>query len=142
MAAFTDFAEAALSEHILSGVALSMPSTWWVAFHVADPTDAGTANEASTSVWENYARQPIARTTGAWSTAAPEGGGGHRKNNAAELNWGNSQLTSQIQLTHVSLWDSSSGGNAWFQGALTTEKIVQNGDPVTFPSSALGISLR
>ena len=148
MSAFTNFSEEQLTEFVLSGVALTIPATsgnWWVALHTSDPGDAPTStSEPSTSVWTNYVRQAIPRSTAAtaWSTAASEAGGGLRKANSTTVNFGTASLTSDISVNHVSLWASSSAGNCWFQGALSTTKTIQNNDPVTFPSTTLGIAFR
>lgn len=148
MADFTNHAEENLIEFLLSGNSLTLPATsdgsWWIALHTGDPGETGASNEASTDVWTNYLRQAVARSTAttAWSTAASEGGGGFRKANATTVDFGTASLSSDYVISHISLWTSSSAGNCWFYGDLSTSKTIQNGDPVTIQTTAFGISLR
>lgn len=145
MSDFTNFAEEAVIEFLLSGESLTIPATsasFWVALHTSDPGEGGTSNEASTSVWSNYVRQPIDRSSAAWSTAASDGSEGLRKANSTEISFGTASLSSDYVITHISLQSASSGGNAWFKGSLSTSKTIQNGDPVSIGSTSLGIALR
>lgn len=150
MANFTNFAEIALLEWMLAGGSTeiaTMPSSgtgdgWWFGLHTTG-VDVETAdNELSTSVWTNYDRVAIYRSSSHWSTAAAEGGGGYRKGNSSTIDFGTVALSSAVVLGGVSIWDSSSGGNAWICAALTTEKTINNGDPVTFPTTAFGVAFR
>ena len=149
MSAFTNKAEEYLIEYVLSGstsAATSLPSTsgtWWVRLHVGDPGETSTGNLASTSVWTNYVPIAVNRSTAAWSTAASEAGGGMRKANSTTIDFGTATLTSDYIISYVSV-ASSSGASAdgWFQGALTTTYTIQNGNPVSIATTALGISFR
>ena len=149
MSALTNAAEEYLVAYVMSGTTdavTSMPSTssnWWVRLHTADPTETSTAALVDTGVWSNYAHIAIGRSTSAWSTAASEGGGGMRVANSTTIDFGTATLTSDYVITHVSI-ASSSGATAtgWFYGALSTSYTIQNGNPVSIATTALGISFR
>ena len=142
MSQFTDFAEQGLLNHIIRGVALSFPATWYVALHTANPTDADSGAEVSTANWPNYSRLALARSTLPWNQAQSEPGGGAVVDNASELSLGVATIASPVQITHWTLRDAASGGNAWWYGALTTPRLVQDGNIVRIAAGALDIMLR
>jgi hypothetical protein len=145
MSALTDFAENKIIDALLRGQALGAPATWYVALFTSDPTDTGAAGTEVSG--GSYARVTVAAalanfagTQSAGSTTASSGTGGATSNNAAitfpapTANWGS--------ITHFTLMDAASGGNAWVHGALTTPKTVNNGDPApSFPAAALALTL-
>jgi len=152
MSDFTNGAEEYLIEWLLSGstvILADMPSTagtWWVRLHTTNPTETGALGLIDTGVWTNYVPIAINRSSAAWSTAASEGAtssGGFRKANSSAIDFGTATLTSDIIVTHVSLAASSASSTAgYFQGELTTTYTIQNGNPVTINTTALGFALR
>lgn len=89
---------------ILDGTA--MPATLYVQLHIGDPTAAGTANVSATT-----GRRSFTRTAAAAGVA----------DNAALLEW----LTPSADedLTHVTVWDASSGGNCWWVGDIAAAPV-------------------
>lgn len=53
--------------------------------------------------------------------------------------WPSIGVSAQELITHSSLHDASTAGNAWYQGAVDTSKTVDPGDNVEYASGALGI---
>lgn len=79
----------------------AMPATLWVQLHTGDPGADGTANVAT-----DDRRRSFARTAAAAGSNASD----------ALIEW----LTAPADesLTHVSIWDASTDGNAWWVGAI------------------------
>ena len=142
MSQLSDFAEQGLLNHIVRGVALSFPATWYVAFHTAAVAEDGSGAEVNPAHWLNYARPSIARTSAGWNQAQAAPGGGRSADNANLLNLGNAQIVQAVSITHWSLRDAATGGNSWWSGALTTPRLVQDGNPVSIAAGALDIILR
>ena len=129
MAAASDFLENKILDHVLSNTAYTSPTTVYVALHTADPTDAGTGAEVSTS-GTAYARQSAsfgAASSGSASTDAtitfPTATG----------NYGT--------VTHIGIWDASSAGNLLFHGAVTTSKTIETGDQFQISSGNLTVTM-
>lgn len=145
MAAMSNYLENKLIDHVFRGVAFTAPTTVYVALFTAAPSDTGGGTEVTGG---SYARVAVtcnttnwAATNAAGSTANPSSGtsGTTSNNNAVTFpvptaNWGT--------ITHVAVFDASSGGNMLFWGALTTSKTVNNGDAApSFASAALSLQL-
>ena len=98
----------------LADNAASSPLTnLYVAFHTADPTDAGvqTANEAS---YTGYARAAVPRTTGGWLVT------GNSVSPVAAIYAPGSTGGSATPLTHFSIGTLASGaGKILYKGALS-----------------------
>lgn len=124
---FSNYLENEILDHILRGAggAWTAPTTLYLALHTADPTDAGSGAEVSGG---SYARQAI--TFGAAS------GGSAASSNAPSFT-GMPAAT----VTHIGIWDASSGGNLLFYGALSSSRTTQSGDTVNFASGAVTVAL-
>ncbi len=131
MAAFSNYLEQALLNHILRNTAYTSPGTSvYVALYTSDPTDAKSGTEVSGG---SYARVQVT----AWD--APHATNGNTQNTSdinfttASANWGT--------VTHFGILDASSAGNLLFHGALTASKAVNSGDTFKFSAGALVITL-
>ena len=114
MSAASDYLENKLLDHSLATTAFTAPSGVYVGLFTSDPTDAGTGTEVSGG---SYARKA--------ATFAAASGGSASTNatitfDTATANWGT--------ITHIGLWDASTGGNLLFHGAVTTSKTIESGD--------------
>lgn len=148
MSALSDFCENKLLDWLLRGQAIGItgasaaagtgPTNTYVALLTAAPSDAGGGTEVSGG---SYARVTVSSSMANWagtqssgSTTASSGTGGTTSNNNAitfpspTANWGT--------VTHVGVYDASSGGNLLFWSALTVSKTINNGDAA--PSFAAG----
>lgn len=148
MAAWSDFAENKLIDWFFRGQAIGItgasaaagtgPTSLYVGLLTAAPSDTGGGTEVSGG---SYARVTVASSMANWagtqsagSTTASSGTGGTTSNNntitfpAPTANWG--------VVTHVGVYDASSGGNLMFYMALTVSKTINNGDAA--PSYAAG----
>lgn len=140
MAAFSDYLEGKLLNHILRNTAYAVPySSLWVALF--DGTASSALLEAGTLTGEivggAYARLQVGAATGLdfddplltgvtantssliWTTAT--------------ANWGT--------VTYMAIMDANTAGNVLFHGALTVPKTVNNGDTFKFNAGDLQIAL-
>jgi hypothetical protein len=133
MSALSDYLENALINHIFRNTDFTRPANIYVALFTAAPSDSGGGTEVSGG---SYARQAV--VTGAssgWAAAS----GGATENSAtitfptATASWGT--------ITHVALFDASSGGNMLFHGALAVSKAIGSGDIFRINAGDLDLSL-
>jgi hypothetical protein len=120
----SNFLEDTLLNLVFNGTAYGGQSTVYVKLHVGDPGEAGTANPAS-------------ETTRAAATFGTASGGAI--SNDAPIQWTN--LAASETITHISLWDASTGGNCLWAGPLTASKAVNAGDNLTIPTGDLDVTL-
>jgi hypothetical protein len=126
MTAKTDFLENELLDHALAVGAFTMPTAIDVSLHTASPTDTGSvAAEVSGGL---YARQAV--TFGA-AVGGTSSNTGIVTFPTATAPWGT--------VTHIGLHNNT-GGTMLYYGALTTSKVVDTGDTVSFAASALTVS--
>ncbi len=160
MTAASNYLELKVLDHILrfgngsltvgSGAGYTPPATVYVALF-AGGSSAGTALESGTSStsgtgnWGyyeinngNYARQSI-------TFAAATGDGTIASNSTATFPQANANYntagTQGNTITHIALMDASTGGNVLFYGALSTTKVVTDGDTFQINSGSLTITL-
>lgn len=141
MAAFTDYLENALLNHVLrnpTGPAFARPASVWVALFNLATTDALTSGGIGQGEVSNsgtgYARQAVVFTD---PTITP----GQCANNAditfptATAGWGT--------VTHIAIFDVSTygSGNALFHGPLATPKTINTGDTFRFLTGQLIVGL-
>jgi hypothetical protein len=105
-----------------NGSSVTAPAALYAKLHTGDPGEDCTSNAAS-----NTSRQAV--TFGAASNGV--------------ISLSNSPSWTSVSTaetyTHISIWDSSTAGNAWGSGALSSSVTVAVGD--TFNLSALTLTL-
>ena len=97
-------------------------TTAYVALHLGDPGETGTASPAV-----NTTRKAVT-----WASAASGS-----KSSSATLSWTNVSTTETY--THWSMWDASTAGNCLWSGALSASASVTAGD--TFEITSLTLTL-
>jgi len=127
MSAMSDYLEDAFLDHFLGTSSTSSPTNVYVALHTADPTDAGTGTEASGN---GYARQTIAFSASSSGTAS----------NSSAVEFPAASGGDFGTITHIGLWDASTGGNLLFHSALTTSKTIADGDIFKIAASGVDIT--
>lgn len=127
MSAMSDYLENAFLDHFLGTSSTSSPTTIYVALHTADPTDAGTGTEVSGS---GYARQSIAFDAASSGTAS----------NSSAIEFPAASGGDFGTITHIGIWDASTGGNLLFHSALTTSKTIADGDIFKIAASGVDIT--
>lgn len=136
MGSFSDFLELELLDHVFGNAAYSAPATIYIALYTAAPSDSGGGTEVSTSDWTNYAR--VAVTNNATNFPAASAGA---KSNGTDIDFGTATISSAPTVVAAAALDASSGGNFLAWGALTENKTINNGDPVTFGTGDFDLTL-
>lgn len=131
MAAWSDYAENKLIDHVFRGAAFSGPATLYAALFTVAPTDAGGGTEVTGGA---YARASIASSTTNWSgtqgagtTAASSGTSGTISNNIA-ITFPAPSGASWGTVVAVGLFDAASAGNLICWGAVSPSKTISDGD--------------
>ena len=124
---FSNFLELEVLDHVFRNSAYTAPSTIYVALFTAAPNDAGGGTEVSGN---GYARQSMAFSAASSGSISNSG--------SVEFP---TATGSQGTITHMGLFDASSGGNLLAYGALTASKAVDSGDVFRFNASSVTISL-
>jgi hypothetical protein len=129
MAALSDYAEKLLLDWAMTTGSATRPTAWYVALYTAAPSDSGGGTEVSTG---GYSRQSV--TFGAASSP-----GGTTSNTgavsftASGANYGT--------VTHIGIFDASTGGNLLWHGAMTASKTVNDGDTLEFSIGNIDLTL-
>lgn len=125
------FADARLNAFLnalrTGGSAMSAVTTAYAQIHTGDPGAAGTANVAAGS----STRSAISHTAASAAAMALTG---------TAPSWTNGGTSETI--THISVWDASSGGNLQYTIALTASKAWASGDVLTLATCSLSMTPR
>lgn len=124
MAALSDYAENAVGNLLLRGVALTAPATVYLALFTAAPGEAGSTNEVTGG---SYARKAItfgAPTNGAFS-------------NNARIYFDDMPA---VTVTHWAIYDATTAGNMLYHGAWGTARSYTAGDTATVLTGQLTIT--
>ncbi len=129
MAALSDYSEKALLDWLMGGATPTRPSARYIALFTAAPADSGGGTEVTGS---GYARQSTV------FEAASSPGGTTQNSGAASFtaaggNWG--------AVTHMAILDAVTAGNMLWHGAMTTSRIVNDGDTLTFSIGNIDLTL-
>lgn len=106
-------AHAASILNVFRGTNYTAPAGVFVKLHTGDPGSAGTANASAVTT----------RNQATWS--APSAG------SMALSSLSGYSMTTTETISHISLWDASSGGNFLQSAALSASKNVTDGDTLT-----------
>jgi hypothetical protein len=123
---FTNFLETEILDHVFAGSAYSAPATKYLALYTAAPGETGGGTEVSGGA---YARQSVAFTTT-----------GNTTSNSAAVEYPTA-TASFGTVTHVGVFDASTGGNLMAYAALSSSKAIATGDVFRVPTGDLDITL-
>lgn len=126
MSAASDYMENAALKWALTTTSVTRPTTWYVALFISATTDAGGGTEVTGG---SYARQ-AATFTVTNDTAATNA---NVLFPTATADWGT--------VTHVAIYDASTGGNSLFHGAASSSKLIQTGDAYLINSGNLTVTM-
>lgn len=143
MSDLSNYLENKINDAILRGQAFPSIPNVYVALFTTAPDDAGGGTEVTGG---SYARVTVAATLANWSgtqgagtTAVSSGTSGITTNNIAitfpapTVNWG--------ICSDFAIYDSLTGGNQLFKGALGSPKTVNAGDAApSFPAGTLSFA--
>lgn len=125
---FSNYLETELLDHVFGGSAYTAPSTLYLGLHTSNPDEDNSGTEVSTS-GTAYARQTIAFTTS-----------GNTTSNTAAVEFATA-TANYGTVSHVGVYDASSGGNLLAYAALTSSKTIETGDVFRVPAGDLDITL-
>ncbi len=138
----SDFLENKLIDQVFRGMAYTFPTTLYFALYTGAPSDAGGGTEVSGTGYARVAVVPNTtnfRNTQNSGTGASTGTSGTTSNLTA-ITFGTPGAAWGL-ITHIGIFDASSGGNLLYQAALSATKNVNNGDPApSFPAGSLTIT--
>ena len=123
---FSNHAENLVLDWLLTNGTATRPTAWYVGLFTSDPTDADTGTEVSGG---SYARTAV--TFSVTGNAATNTAGVEFP--AATASWGT--------VSHIAIYDASTGGNMLFHTALDIAKAITDGDVFRIPTGDLDFTL-
>lgn len=108
--------------------AVTRPTAWYLALFTSNPAEDGSGTEVS-GTGTAYARQSVSFTVS-----------GNTASNSAAVEFPTA-TASYGTVTHVGVYDASSGGNLIAYAALTTSKAIDTGDVLRVPSGDLDVTM-
>jgi hypothetical protein len=130
--ATTDFQKAEINKQYFRSGTSSKPTVWAVALHSGAPGADGTANELSGG---DYARVDLPPSDSNWGAVSSG-----TFSNLAEIEFAEA-TTDWTTVTHFSIWDATTGGNARYTGPLNASKSVSTGQTAKFAVGAITVTL-
>jgi hypothetical protein len=124
---FSNTFETHVLQYVFTTGSVTRPTAWYVGLFTADPTDTGSG--ATEITGNNYSRVSATFTVSgnaATTSAAVEF-------SAATGSWGT--------ISHIGIFDASSGGNLIAHSALTASKAIASGDVFRIPTGDIDITL-
>ena len=122
----SNYLENKVIDHFLGTSSTSAPSNVFMALFTSNPTDANSGTEVSGN---GYSRQVI--TFNAASS-------GSATNSSAETFTASGGNFGTI--THFGIFDASTSGNLLYHGALTDDKVIEDGDSLVVAIGAITIT--
>ena len=108
--------------------AVTRPTAWYIALFTSNPAEDASGTEVS-GTGTAYVRQSVSFTVS-----------GNTASNSAAVEFPTA-TASYGTVSHVGVYDASSGGNLIAYAALTTSKAIDTGDVFRVPSGELDIAL-
>lgn len=131
MASATDYTENLILTWLLTLSSTTRPTSWYLALFTSATSDSTPGTEVGTGI--GYTRMPI-------QFSVTQAAGVTRARNlntitfpTATSNWGT--------ITHIGVFDASTGGNMLFHNILTSSKTIYTGDILSIQVQELSISL-
>jgi hypothetical protein len=124
---FSNTFETHVLQYVFTADSVTRPTAWYVGLFTADPTDTGSG--ATEITGNNYSRVSATFTVSgnaATTSAAVEF-------SAATGSWGT--------ISHIGIFDASSGGNLIAHSSLTASKAIASGDVFRIPTGDIDITL-
>ena len=113
---------------LLTGDAVTRPSSFYVALFTSNPDEDASGTEVSTS-GTAYARQSVSFTVS-----------GNTASNSAAIEFPTA-TASYGTVTHIGVFDASTAGNLIAYAALSTSKAIDTGDVLRISSAELDVTL-
>ena len=131
MSSFSDYTENLTLKYLFTTDSVTRPTAWYVGLFTAAPSDAGGGTEVSGNAY-------VRKATG---TMAVSGTSPTNCTNSAAIEFAAASGGNWGTITHVAIFDASSGGNMLGWAALTTSRTINDGDILRVPAGDLDITL-
>ena len=115
-------------QYLLTTTSVTRPTAWYIALFTSNPAEDASGTEVSTS-GTAYARQSATFTVS-----------GNEATNSAAIEFPTA-TASYGTVTHIGVFDASTGGNLIAYAALTTSKAIDTGDVLRLPANDLDITM-
>lgn len=125
---FSNTFETHVLNYVFTATSVTRPTAWYLALFTSNPDEDASGTEVSTS-GTAYARQSATFTVS-----------GNTASNSAAIEYPTA-TASFGTVTHVGVFDASTGGNLIAYSALDTSKAISTGDVFRVPSGDLDITL-
>jgi hypothetical protein len=125
---FSNTFETHVLNYVFTTTSVTRPTAWYLALFTSNPAEDASGTEVSTS-GTAYARQSATFTVS-----------GNTASNSAAIEYPTA-TASFGTVTHVGVFDASTGGNLIAYSALDTSKAISTGDVFRVPSGDLDITL-
>ena len=125
---FSNTFETHVLNYVFTSTSVTRPTAWYLALFTSNPADDASGTEVSAS-GTAYARQSATFTVS-----------GDTASNSAAIEFPTA-TASFGTVTHVGVFDASTGGNLIAYAALTTSKTISTGDVFRVPSGDFDVTL-
>jgi len=125
---FSNTFETHVLNYVFTTTSVTRPTAWYLALFTSNPAEDASGTEVSTS-GTAYARQSATFTVS-----------GNTASNSAAIEFPTA-TASYGTVTHVGVFDASTGGNLIAYSALSTSKAVGTGDVFRVPSGDFDLTL-
>jgi hypothetical protein len=125
---FSNTFETHVLNYVFTTTSVTRPTAWYLALFTSNPAEDASGTEVSTS-GTAYARQSATFTVS-----------GNTASNSAAIEFPTA-TASFGTVSHVGVFDASTGGNLIAYSALDTSKAISTGDVFRVPSGDLDITL-
>lgn len=125
---FSNTFETRVLTWVFTSSSATRPTAWYMALFTSNPADDASGTEVSTS-GTAYARQSATFTVS-----------GDTASNSAAIEFPTA-TASFGTVSHVGVFDASTGGNLIAYAALTTSKAIDTGDVFRIPSGDFDVTL-
>ena len=115
-------------QYLFTTASVTRPTAWYIALFTSNPAEDVSGTEVSTS-GTAYARQSATFTVS-----------GNEATNSAAIEFPTA-TASYGTVTHIGVYDASTGGNLIAYAALTTSKAIDTGDVLRLPANDLDITM-
>jgi len=115
-------------QYLFTTTSVTRPTAWYIALFTSNPAEDASGTEVSTS-GTAYARQSATFTVS-----------GNEATNSAAIEFPTA-TASYGTVTHIGVFDASTGGNLIAYAALTTSKAIDTGDVLRLPANELDITM-
>ena len=123
---FSNDFETRVLNYVFTASSVTRPTAWHVALYTAAPSDTGGGTEVSGGA---YARQAVTFSVS-----------GNTATNTAALEYATA-TAAYGTVSHVGVFDASTGGNLIAYAALATSKVIDTGDVFRIPAGDLDVTL-